>query len=296
MPLFLNPTGTFKARGISVALSKALELGVHAVGIPSAGNAGAALAAYAARAGVKAVIVVPEDTPRSIVREAEAYGAEIILVKGSISDAGLRLGELKQTVGLFDLSTFKEHYRIEGKKTMGFEIAEQLGWRMPDVIVYPTGGGTGLLGIWKGLGELVSAGVLEGDMPRMISVQSKGCKPIVEAFRRGLSRAEPYPNPRTIAAGIRVPAPYADYLILQVLRESGGTAVSVSDERILEAAKEMAVTEGVFPCPEGAATLAGLRELIDQGLVDRDENIVLINTGAGVKYMDTYAEAGMFSR
>ncbi len=284
----LNPTGTFKARGIAVALSKALELGIRKVGMPSAGNAGAALAAYAARAGIEAWIYAPKETPRAMLAEMKFYGARLELVEGSIADAGRELAKVRDLVGIFDMSTMKEPYRVEGKKTMGYEIVEDLGWVPPDVVIYPTGGGTGLLGIWKGVSELRSAGLMrdEGRSPRMVAVQSSGCAPVVKAFLEGREVVEEWINPKTIAAGIRVPKPYADYLILRVLRESNGTALTVEDSEILSAVKEMSRTEGMLPCPEGAATLVALRKLLDQGLIERDEVIVLVNTGSGLKYID----------
>ncbi len=283
----LNPTGTFKARGIAVAISKAVELGIKIVGMPSAGNAGAALAAYASKAGIEAWIYAPKETPKAMITEIEVYGAKLELVKGSIADAAKELAKVKDKEGIFDMTTMKEPYRIEGKKTMGYEIAEDLGWNVPDVVIYPTGGGTGLLGIWKGIKELIELGFIkEEKMPKMIVVQSTGCAPVVKAFREGRSEVEAWPNPKTLAAGIRVPKPYADYLILEVLRVSKGTAVEVSDEEIINAVKEVARTEGIFPCPEGAATVAALRKLLEQGYVSRDDVVVAVNTGSGLKYID----------
>ena len=283
----LNPTGTFKARGLSVAVSKALELGIRKVGMPSSGNAGAALALYAARAGIKAIIYVPKDTPKTMLTEIMMYGAELRLVDGTIADAGRELSKVKDVEGIFDMSTMKEPYRLEGKKTMGYEIAEDLDWVAPDVVIYPTGGGTGLLGIWKGINELRMLGLLkEEKLPKMIAVQSSGCAPIVKAFHEGKEYVEAWANPKTIAPGIKVPKPYADYLILKVLRESKGTAITVSDTEILNAIKELSKTEGILSCPEGAATLAALRKLLDQGIIDKDEVIVLVNTGSGLKYIN----------
>ena len=282
----LNPTGTFKARGMAVAVSRLWELGVRRLGLPSAGNAAAALAAYASRAGVEAHIFIPRSTPESMVAEVRGYGARLEVAGETIADAARRLDEVASERGLFVMTTMREPYRVEGKKTMGLEIVEQLGWRTPDVVVYPTGGGTGLLGIWKGLGELSAMGLIEGSMPRMVVVQSSGCAPVVEAYRRGSDHVEPWPSPHTIAAGLRVPKPYADYLILDVIRRSGGTAIAVDDSEIVAAAKEMARYVGLLPCPEGAATLAALKRLIDEGWVDRDETIVLLNTGTGLKYLD----------
>ena len=281
----LNPTGTFKARGVTVALSKAKELGIGKVGMPSAGNAGAALAAYAAKAGLEAHIYAPKDTPVAMITEIKAYGASLRLVEGTISEAAAELGKVKGREGIFDMTTMKEPYRVEGKKTMGFEIVEDLK-EVPDVIIYPTGGGTGLLGIWKGIEELHTVGLINGKKPRMISVQSEGCAPVVEAFRNGLNTVTPPQHPSTIAPGIRVPKPYADYLILKVIRESKGLAISVSDNEIIEAIKDLAKYEGILACPEGAATLAGLKKLVNEGAIGRDELIVIINTGSGLKYMD----------
>jgi len=283
----LNPTGTFKARGLSVAVSKALELGIKKVGMPSSGNAGAALAAYATRAGIKAIIYAPKDTPKAMLTEMTMYGAELRLVEGTIADAGRELSKVKDVEGIFDMSTMKEPYRLEGKKTMGYEIVEDLDWIAPDAIIYPTGGGTGLLGIWKGINELRVMGLLkEEKLPRMVSVQSIGCAPIVKAFHEGKEYTEAWTSPKTIAPGIKVPKPYADYLILKVLRESKGTAIAVSDNEILNAIKELSKTEGILPCPEGASTLAALHKLLEQGLIDKDEVVVLVNTGSGLKYID----------
>jgi len=281
----LNPTGTFKARGVAVALSKAKELGIKKVGMPSAGNAGAALAAYASKAGLEAYIYAPKDTPTAMITEIKAYGAQLRLVEGTISEAAVELSKVKGKERIFDMTTMKEPYRVEGKKTMGFEIIEDLR-EVPDVIIYPTGGGTGLLGIWKGINELQALGLVGCKKPRMISVQSEGCAPIVEAFRKGLTTVTPPQHPSTIAPGIRVPKPYADYLILKVIRESNGLAVSVSDNEIIKAIKDLAKYEGILACPEGAATIAGLKKLMDEGSIGRDDLVVVINTGSGLKYMD----------
>jgi threonine synthase len=280
----LNPTGTFKARGLSVAVSKALELGVRRVAMPSAGNAAAALAAYGARAGLEVHVYMPRDAPRVNIVEAEALGAEVTLVRGLITDAARLVGERARREGWMVISTLREPYRLEGKKTMGYELAEQMGWRLPDVVIYPTGGGTGLIGMWKGFQELEALGWIDERRPRMVSVQAAGCAPIVKAFKEGREEAEPWPGAQTIASGLRVPKALGDFLILRVLRESGGTAIAVDDKEILEAMREMARLEGVFPCPEGAATLAALRHLIDEGWVDADERVILFNTGTGLKY------------
>ena len=280
-----NPTATFKARGLAVAVARGVELGVRAFVIPTAGNAGGALAAYAARAGVAAHIFMPQDAPQVNREEVRAAGADLTLVDGLIDDAARRAAAEAQKHGWFDVSTFKEPYRVEGKKTMGLELAEALGWELPDVILYPTGGGTGLVGMWKAFAELEALGWIGPRRPRMVSVQAEGCAPIVRAFHAGAERAQPWENAHTIAAGLRVPRVFADRLILRVLRESRGTAVAVSDEEILSAQAEMARSEGIFPSPEGAATLAALRRLVAQGFVAPEERVVLFNTGSGLKYV-----------
>jgi threonine synthase len=282
-----NPTGSFKARGLSAAISKAKELGVQKVIIPTAGNAGGAMAAYAARAGLKAFIFMPKDTPYANIEESRMAGAEIILVDGLISDAAALAGEKARAEGWFDVSTFKEPYRLEGKKVMGYELAESFGWQLPDVIIYPTGGGTGLVGMWKAFAELEALGWLENiKRPRMVSVQAEGCAPVVRAFESGASFCEFWPNAQTIASGLRVPKSFADHLILQDIYDSKGIAVAVSDEAILESQKQLARLEGIFAAPEGAATLAALQRLIQQKWVNPDERIVLFNTGSGLKYLD----------
>jgi threonine synthase len=282
----LNPTGSFKARGLALAVSRALELGVETVVIPSAGNAAGAMSAYAAAAGMKAVVFMPRDTPSAFVFECRGLGAEVHLVEGLITDCGRIAAERKEKEGWFDLSTFKEPYRVEGKKTMGYELAEQLGWRLPDVIVYPTGGGTGLVGMWKAFAEMEELGWIGQQRPRMVSVQSEGCAPIVKAFKDGAEKATKWENAQTLASGLRVPAAVADFLMLRALRESGGDAVAVSDEAMLCSSWEMARAEGILPAPEGGATLAGLRILLELGLVGRDEEVVLFNTGSAYKYQD----------
>ncbi|MET1101546.1 MAG: threonine synthase [Pyrodictiaceae archaeon] len=282
-----NPTGTFKARGMAVAVSRLRELGVTRLGLPSAGNAASALAAYAARAGVEAYLYVPRSTPRAMRLEAEVYGAKLVEEGETIADAARRLEEEAKRRRLFVLTTMKEPYRVEGKKTMGIEVLEQLDWKPPDVIVYPTGGGTGLLGIWKAIEELKAIGLLvEEKTPRMVAVQSTGCAPIVEAFEQGASEAKPWPRPRTIAIGLMVPKPYADYLILDVVRKSRGRAIAVNDNEILEAARRLSRSEGILACPEGAATIAAIKRLVDEGWLDKDETIVAVNTGTGLKYLD----------
>lgn len=279
-----NPTGTFKARGMSAAISRARELGATAVALPSAGNAGAAAAAYAARAGLPCCVFMPEDTPPPILGECIAYGARVYLVKGLINDCGRLVARGAAEHGWFDLSTLKEPYRVEGKKTMGYEVAEQMAWTLPDVIVYPTGGGTGLVGMWKAFAELEALGWIGPGRPRMVAVQAAGCQPVVRAFEVGAATSEPEPNAHTLASGLRVPKPLGDYLILRVLRESGGTAVAVTDAEICQAQREMAEAQGVLAAPEGAAAWAGLKELHASGWVAGRERILLYNTGAGVLY------------
>ena len=282
-----NPTGSFKARGLAAAVSKAKELGVEKVIIPTAGNAGGAMAAYAARAGLRAYIFMPKDTPFANIEESRMAGAEVVLVDGLISDAAGMAGEKARAEGWFDVSTFKEPYRVEGKKVMGYELAEAFGWQLPDVIVYPTGGGTGLVGMWKAFAELEEVGWLEDTKrPRMVSVQAEGCAPVVKAFQQGATFCDFWTNAQTTASGLRVPKSFADHLILQNIYDSQGTAVAVSDESILESQKQLAGMEGIFAAPEGAATLAALKELIRQGWVRPEERIVLFNTGSGLKYLD----------
>lgn len=280
-----NPTGSFKARGLAVGVAKAIELGRREFVIPTAGNAGGALAAYAARGKVAAHVYMPKDAPVSNRSEVKAFGADLVLVDGLISDAGRQAAEQAKKHHWFDMSTFKEPYRVEGKKTMGLEVAEQLHWQLPDVIVYPTGGGTGLVGMWKVFQEMEQLGWIGPKRPRMVSVQASGCAPIVKAFQQGSERAEPWKNAETLAAGLRVPGPFADRLILRALRESRGTAVAVSDAEILEAQKELAQTEGLLAAPEGAATWAALKQLGQSGWVSPDERVVLFNTGSGLKYL-----------
>jgi threonine synthase len=282
-----NPTGSFKARGLAAAISKAKELGVEKVIIPTAGNAGGAMAAYAARAGLKAHIFMPKDTPVANREESRIVGAEVELVDGLISDAARLAGEKARLEGWFDVSTFKEPYRVEGKKVMGYELAESFGWQLPDVIVYPTGGGTGLVGMWKAFAELEELGWLENThRPRMVAVQAEGCAPVVHAFENGASYCDFWTNAQTIASGLRVPKSFADHLILRDIYESQGTAVAVGDKAILESQKLLARLEGIFAAPEGAATLAALEQLVEQKWVQPDERIVLFNTGSGLKYLD----------
>ena len=280
----LNPTGSFKARGLSAAVSRACELGVKSVSIPTAGNAGCAMSAYAALAGMEAHVFMPADVPKPFVNECRVLGARVTLIDGLITDCGKAAREGVEKFGRFDVSTLKEPYRIEGKKTMGYEVAEQMGWQLPDVIVYPTGGGTGLVGMWKAFAEMEALGWIGPKRPRMVTVQSDGCAPMVKAFREGKEFAEPWPNARTIADGMRVPAAVGDFLILRALRESGGTAVAVPDKEILEATYQMGRTTGIWPAPEGGATLAALLRLRKDGWVRDGESVVLFNTGNGAKY------------
>ena len=279
-----NPTGTFKARGISAALSRAVELGVTEVGMPTAGNAGSATAAYAARAGIMAHVAMPADTPVAMMDEVRTFGASLKLIDGLISDAGAWVGEQSAANGWFPMSTLKEPYRVEGKKTMGLELWEQFEGVLPDAILYPTGGGTGLIGMWKAFDELEVMGLIDSERPRMIVVQSEGCAPIVRAFEAGADRAEPWENAATIAPGIRVPVAFADDLILQAVRESKGDAITVSDDEIRAAIRDITILEGIDVCPEGAATLAGLRKLISEQRIDAGLRIVLFNTGTGMKH------------
>ena len=282
----LNPTGSFKARGLALAIARAAELGVTRVAIPSAGNAGGATAAYAARAGLEAYVFMPRDVPRAFIVECQVNGAHVELVDGLITDAGRRVAAGRDEYGWFDLSTLKEPYRIEGKKTMGYELAEQCDWELPNVIIYPTGGGTGLIGMWKSFDEMEALGWIDSHRPRMVSIQAAGCAPIVRAFESGATHAEPWQNAATMAAGIRVPSAVGDALMLRALRDSEGTAVAVSEEEIVWGVKAIGQSEGLFVCPEGGAALAGVRRLVEQGWIDREERVVLFNTGSGLKYLD----------
>ena len=278
------PTGSFKARGLCLAVSMAKELGITKVAMPTNGNAGAALAAYGSRAGIESYVFCPEDTPEVNVREIAAQGAKVWRVNGLINDCGRIVGDGTEAAGWFDFSTLKEPYRIEGKKTMGLELADQLGWRVPDAIMYPTGGGTGLIGMWKAFAELAQIGWIRGKLPRMIAVQASGCAPIVRAFEAGSEHAEPWEDAHTVAAGIRVPAAIGDFLILRAVRESAGFATAVSDEAILAARDEAARREGMLLCPEGAATLAAYQQEIASGRLRGDESVVLFNCATGLKY------------
>jgi threonine synthase len=280
----LNPTGSFKARGIAAAVSRAKELGATALTIPTAGNAGSALAAYGARAGMRVNIFMPADTPALFKKEVTAYGATIHLVEGLIDRAGAEARAHAAATGAFDVSTLKEPYRCEGKKTMGCELAMAFGWELPDVIIYPTGGGTGIVGMWKAFAEMEALGWIDARRPRMVSVQAEGCAPIVRAFVEGGERARPWEAAATYASGIRVPAAVGDYLILRAVRESGGCAVAVSEDEIARSAALISRTEGIFAAPEGGATLAALIQLREAGQIRSDERIVLFNTGTGLKY------------
>ncbi len=287
----LNPTASFKARGMAVAISMAKELGVKKLAVPSAGNAAGALAAYAAKAGIPAFIFMPNDTPTANIVECRQMGAHVELIDGLITDCGKIVAERKQAEGWFDVSTLKEPYRVEGKKTMGYELAEQMNWELPDVILYPTGGGTGLIGMWKAFDEMERMGWIGSRRPRMVTVQAEGCAPIVQAFTAGASVGADIPNAHTIAAGLRVPKAVGDFIMLDVLRKSGGTAVSVTDEELLAAIKVIGSAEGIFAAPEGAACLPALKQLLARGDVDRADRIVLFNTGSGLKYLDAFKEA-----
>ena len=278
------PTGSFKARGLALAVAMAKELGVKRMAMPTNGNAGAALAAYCSRAGIETFVFCPDDTPKVNVDEIAFLGAKTFLANGFINDCGRIVGEGKDKMNWFDTSTLKEPYRIEGKKTMGLELAEQLDWNIPDVIIYPTGGGTGLIGMWKAFNELEQIGWIESKRPRMVAVQAEGCAPIVKAFKEGKRHAEPWENAETIAAGIRVPAAVGDFLILDAVRESDGFAVSVSDEEITSAHRECALKEGILLCPEGAATLAALKKELTSGRIKSTEQVMLFNCATGLKY------------
>ena len=285
----LNPTGSFKARGLSAAVTCARARGATKLAIPTAGNAGGAMSAYAAACGLRATVFMPQDTPQAFAVECQSCGAAVEFVDGLISDCGRIVGERKATEGWFDVSTLKEPYRVEGKKTMGYELAEQLNWTLPDVVIYPTGGGTGLIGMWKAFAEMEHMGWIDGKRPRMISVQAAGCAPIVRAFEQGDEAAEMWQDAHTIASGLRVPGAVGDFLMLRALRDSGGTAVAVSDDELIAHSHIMAAHTGIFPAPEGGATLAALIKLKEQGLVDADERVVLFNTGSGYKYLEALA-------
>ncbi|HEU4507137.1 MAG TPA: threonine synthase [Pyrinomonadaceae bacterium] len=287
-----NPTQSFKARGMSAAVSMAKELGAKKLAVPSAGNAAGALAAYAARAGLKAFIFMPRDTPRANIVECEQTGAEVTLMDGLITDCGAEVARRKDAARWFDVSTLKEPYRVEGKKTLGYELAEQMNWELPDVIIYPTGGGTGLIGMWKAFAEMQEMGWIGSKRPRMVTVQAEGCAPIVRAFEQGNRFADEFPNAATTASGLRVPKAIGDFLILDALRQSGGAAVAVTDEELIAATREIGAAEGIFCAPEGAACLPALRLLVEDGFVNPADRVVLFNTGAGVKYIESFTTAG----
>lgn len=284
----LNPTQSFKARGMSVAVSMAKELGVKKIAAPSAGNAAGALAAYCAHAGLEAFLFMPRDTPRANVIECEVTGADVTLMDGLITDCGAEVARRKEEEGWFDVSTLKEPYRVEGKKTLGYEIAEQLAWVLPDVIIYPTGGGTGLVGMWKAFDEMQELGWIDEKRPRMVTVQAAGCAPIVRAFEKGERFAEEFPDAATVASGLRVPKAIGDFLILDAIRESEGTAIAVADEELIAGARELGRREGIFAAPEGGACVPALRKLLERGKVKPNERVVLFNTGSGIKYLDAF--------
>jgi threonine synthase len=283
-----NPTGSFKARGQAAAISMAKELGVKKVAIPTAGNAGGAMAAYAAAAGMEAYVFMPRDTPAANRIECEQLGAHVTLIDGLITDCGAEVARRKEAEGWFDVSTLKEPYRIEGKKTMGYELAEQFNWELPDVILYPTGGGTGLVGMWKAFDEMEEMGWIGSKRPRMFSVQAAGCAPIVRAFDNGWDEAPEFENASTAASGLRVPRAIGDFIMLDILRKSGGGAVAVTDEEMIADTKVVGATEGLFCAPEGAACFSGLKKLLISGKVSSADRIVLFNTGTGVKYLEAY--------
>ncbi|HZE07753.1 MAG TPA: threonine synthase [Gemmatimonadaceae bacterium] len=289
----LNPTQSFKARGMSVAVSMAKELGAKKLAAPSAGNAAGALAAYCAKARLGAYIFMPRDTPRANIIECEVTGAHVTLMDGLITDCGAEVARRKESEGWFDVSTLKEPYRVEGKKTMGYEIAEQMAWTLPDVIVYPTGGGTGLVGMWKAFDEMQELGWISEKRPRMVSVQAAGCAPIVRAFEAGERSADEFPNAATVASGLRVPKAIGDFLILDALRESGGAAVAVTDAELIAGARDLGRMEGIFAAPEGGACVPAVRKLLERGEIKPEEKVVLFNTGSGIKYLDAFAEGAM---
>ncbi len=285
----INPTGSFKARGLSCAISMCAELGIKKVAIPSAGNAASAMAAYAAAAGIEAHIFMPRDVPQSNYIECKSFGAHVTLVDGLISDCGRIVGERKAAEGWFEVSTLKEPYRIEGKKTMGYEVAEQFQWELPDVIFYPTGGGVGMIGMWKAFAEMEAMGWISSKRPKMIAVQVEGCQPVVRAFEQGAEFSEFWKDAHTVASGLRVPKPLGDFLVLQAVRQSGGCAIAVSDDEMLAAGVELASMEGMFAAPEGAACVAALRKLLASGFLSSNDRMVIYNTGAGLKYLEAYS-------
>ena len=285
----LNPTGSFKARGLSCAVSMAVELGIRKLAIPSAGNAASALAAYAAAAGIESHIFMPRDVPQSNYIECKAFGAKVTLVDGLISDCAKIVNDGRESQGWFDVTTLKEPYRIEGKKTMGYEVAEQMAWTLPDVIFYPTGGGVGIIGMWKAFDEMEALGWIDSRRPKMIAVQVEGCQPVVRAYERGEQRSQFWDDAHTVASGLRVPKPLGDFLILEAVRASGGTAIAVSDAELIDAGIQLASDEGLFVAPEGAACVAALEKLLASGFLKKNERIVIYNTGAGLKYLEAYS-------
>jgi len=282
----VNPTGSFKARGLGMAVSRAKELGLKRLIIPTAGNAGSALAAYAARAGLECLVIMPKDVPAPFLVDAVYHGAQIELVEGTIKDCGVRAAQRTKDEGWFSIATLKEPYRIEGKKTMGYELAEQFDYNLPDVIIYPTGGGTGLIGMWKAFDEMEKMGWIKGPKPKMVAVQAEGCAPIPRAFDEGTEHAEEWKDPHTVAAGLRVPGAVGDFLMLRAIRESGGLALTVSDDELMEQTQRLASKEGIFSSPEGGASLACLMKLIDIGFVKPSDRVVIFITGSGYKYLD----------
>ena len=282
----LNPTASFKARGLSAAVSKAKELGLNKLTMPSAGNAGGAMASYAARAGLEAFVFMPQDAPEANQKEVIVSGGNLNLIDGLISDAGIISRGKAAEMDLFDVSTLQEPYRVEGKKTMGYEIAEQSDWQLPDNIIYPTGGGSGIVGMWKAFQEMEDLGWISSKRPKMFAIQAENCAPIVRAFENGTEFAEPWENASTMAAGMRVPSAIGDYLILNAIRESGGCALTVSDAEMADMTNIIGSLEGFFVCPEGAATACGAQKLIQYGLIDTEETTLLLNTGSGLKYLD----------
>ena len=284
----LNPTHSFKARGMAVAVSMAKYLGAEQLAIPSAGNAGSALAAYAARAGLEAHIFMPNDTPRCNVIECRELGARVTLIEGLITDCGAAIARRKKKEGWFDMSTLKEPYRVEGKKTLGYELAEQCNWQLPDAILYPAGGGTGLIGMWKAFDEMETLGWIGNKRPRMFAVQAAGCAPIVRAFEAGEKNAAEFPDARTIASGLRVPKAIGDFLILKILRQSNGGAIAVDDEEMIRVARQVGSSEGLFVAPEAAACFAAFEKLRRAGRLRPSDRVVIFNTGSGVKYLDCY--------
>jgi threonine synthase len=286
----LNPTGSFKARGLCMAVTMAKAYGIKKVAVPSAGNAASALAAYSAAAGIEAHIFMPKDVPQANLVECQSYGAKVTLVDGLISDCARMVNERKQAEGWFDISTLKEPFRVEGKKTMGYEIAEQMGWELPEAVIYPTGGGVGLIGMWKAFDEMEQLGWIGSARPKMIAVQAAGCAPIPKAWQDHKQVSEMWPNAQTLAAGLRVPKAYGDYIILDILKKSGGAAIEATDDEIMEAFQEWASREGIFAAPEGAASLVAYRKLLAIGFLKPEDKVVLFNTGSGLKYIDVIAE------